>query len=305
MAIGPRIRERERRHVGERRRRAARSRATPTGSPCAQVAILSISFARPWRSSSPTYSIRSAARVRLGLHARPAGTGRRPRRRGLAWRRRRSSRSPPFAHAFAIGASFFTSSPTSASTVSGAGAAQVASRRPRRRPPSSRRSADGSDPSSGRRRPSRRRGARRRTGCRSCRALTTSAPLDLERRRDLDRLGHEARPQALDRRLDLRPVAARDQVRGLERGPFAHSAYRTGRSVADRQRAAVGLEHDRGRSRRCGRPRARDGRGVPPACRRADGRSRCGRRPRSRPLAAGASAAPRRGPDRTSRDGRP
>ena len=127
----------------------------------------------------------------------------------------------------------------------------------------------------------------------------------LERRSDLDGLGHEARPQALHRSLDLRPIAARDQVRGLERGPFAHPIYRTGNGRCGSSTSVRRTRARCGRSRPCGRPRARDGHGAPPACRPAGGRSRCGRRPRSPPRVAEAPAAPRRGPDRRSRDGRP
>ena len=107
-------------------------------------------------------------------------------------------------------------------------------------------------------------------------------PARLERRDDLDRLGHEARPQALHRRLDLRPVAARDQVGGLQRRAARSRALPYSTLRPDRQASGRRTRARCGRSRRCGRPRARDARGAPPACRPAGGRSRCERRPRSR-----------------------
>ena len=204
--------------------------ATPTGSPCAHVAIFAISFARPWRSSSPTYSIRSAqasvSALTPACRKRSATQATRPRlgdvveQQVAGLRTRLGERARP-------------SSPRArrGRARCPARARRGRWRSPRRRRPSSRLSAAGSvlllapvdvvtsdEP------------------CVAEQAARVAerddvGPARLERRDDLDRLGHEPRTEALDRGLDLRPVAARDQVRPASGRAARSSAYRTRRSV--------------------------------------------------------------------------
>ena len=172
------------------------------------------------------------ARVRLGLHAGlpealrdpgdPASLGDVVDRAG-----RRPSRTPSRSRA-----SFFTSSPTSGEHGVRRRRREVRRRPPRRRPPSSLRSAGrfGSflRPST----------SVTTTSRRVAEQAARVAERDdvgagrLERRDDLDRLGHEPRPQALHRRLDLGPVAARRSGRrASEAGRSLTALYRTRRSV--------------------------------------------------------------------------
>ena len=183
---------------------------SPTGSPAAQVAILSISLASAREVVADELHERGAG-VGLGLDARlPEALGDPCCRPRLAT----SYTSRPVAHAFASGASFFTSRPTSASTVSGAGAAEVGDDRlDVGGLPAVAELALGVGPAvdvvDDDETPVTEQAAR-------IAERDDVGARRLERGDALDRLGHEMRAQPCDGRLDLRAVAAGDQVGGLQ-----------------------------------------------------------------------------------------
>ena len=155
--------------------------------------------------------------VQLELLGDPAGD--RP-----CLRRPRAGPRRAAATAFASGASFFSSPATSASVVPGAGDFEIVGDRLRvGRLPASRRL----------RRP--RAACPRRTGPSRCtrrprRHRSSSAAVV-----QLDRVGVEAAAQPRDRAVDLRPVAAGDQVGGLSSSAIQRSIRgRCGSSVATR-----------------------------------------------------------------------
>ena len=169
-------------------RRSARSPA--------QIASLSISFASWWKSS-PTRWIRAAHGIGLGARARLAEAVGDPLvdvpLRDLVRQHLARLRA-----GLASGASFFSSSATSASTVPGAGDARYASIAFTSAPSSRLRACRRR--SGGRRRPRRPRAARRRRGSRHCRALRHLHPIRPAPRRAPQpraRSGAEAAPSAV------------------------------------------------------------------------------------------------------------